>query len=80
MPETRKDAAGREIVVGDIIGGTTSGRYQETIIGPIQNFGKGSALIEVTNAQKSNGYRPNNGDKIRISLGRTFLVEKGEGQ
>jgi hypothetical protein len=72
-----KDAAGQEIAIGDIAGGTTSGRYQETIIGPIRNFGKGTTVIEVTNAGESNGLRPENGDKVRISLGRVFLVRKG---
>lgn len=77
MPETRKDAAGRAIDVGDVVGGTTSGRYQETIIGPILNFGKCSALIEVTNKGPNGGYRPSEGDKIRISLGRVFFVRSG---
>lgn len=76
MSETRKDAAGREIGVGDIAGGTTSGRYQETIIGPVLRFGKGIAVIEVTNTKASNGFRPSNGDQIRIDLGRVFLVGK----
>lgn len=72
--EKRKDAAGRGIVVGNVVGGTTSGRYQETIIGSIVSFGKSSALIEVISDRKDNGYRPGDGDKVRISLGRVFFV------
>lgn len=72
--EKRKDAAGREIAVNNVVGGTTSGRYQETIIGSIVSFGKSSALVEVIDDRKNDGFRPGDGDKVRISLGRVFFV------
>lgn len=72
--EKRKDAAGRGIAVGNVVGGTTSGRYQETIIGSIVSFGKSSALVEVISDRKNDGFRPGDGDKVRIGLGRVFFV------
>ena len=75
---TAKDAAGRIVKIGDVVGGTTSGRYQETIIGPIRSFGKGTAVVEVTNTGQHNGLRPSNGDKVRISTNRRFYVREGE--
>lgn len=76
MSAEAKDATGRVIVIGDIVGGTTSGRYQETVIGPIRKFGKGTLVLEVTNTGPSNGYRPSDGDEVRISTGRVFFVRK----
>jgi hypothetical protein len=63
------DAAGHEIKVGDRVGGTTSGRYQETIIGEIVKIGTRLLTIEVESSS-----RPGILEWKRISPGRVFLI------
>lgn len=68
------DAAGREIKVGDRVGGTTSGRYQETIVGEVVKLGKGQVKVQVGNSSRgTNGVA--RGEDKWISVGRVFLVE-----
>lgn len=71
-----KDAAGKTVHVGDIVGGTTSGLYPETVIGPVRRVHRTQVTLEVTNTPPENDRRPKLGDEIRLSLGRIFLVEK----
>ncbi|MEU0950487.1 hypothetical protein ABZ379_48890 [Streptomyces canus] len=68
------DAAGRTIQAGDTVGGTTSGRYQTTITGPVVQFGKGKVKVRVTNRPSYGGLRDANGDDTWISTDRVFLV------
>lgn len=71
-----RDAAGRPVHVGDIIGGTTSGRYQATIIGPIVKIGKGQVKVQVTGPAGDGAYRPKTDDEKWISTSRIFLVDR----
>jgi hypothetical protein len=71
---TITDAAGRTIRLGDKVGGTTSGRYQTTITGPVVQIGKGQAKVLVTNRPQFTGDRPGNADDVWISVDRLFLV------
>jgi hypothetical protein len=68
------DATGRTIQAGDTVGGTTSGRYQTTITGPVVQFGKGKVKVRVTNRPSYGGLRDANGDDTWISTDRVFLV------
>ncbi|MER7135333.1 hypothetical protein ABT358_02170 [Streptomyces sp. NPDC000341] len=67
------DAYGRVIREGDIVGGTTSGRYQATISGPILKLGTGRVKIHVTSPGQGCD-RPRTGDDKWISADRVFLV------
>jgi hypothetical protein len=67
------DAVGRRVRTGDTVGGTTSGRYQATITGPVLKLGKGQVKIRVA-GDGDGGYRPAGGDERWISTGRIFLV------
>ena len=69
-----QDAAGRDIGIGDRVGGVTSGRYQETIIGPIVKIGK--TQVKITVEKSSRGRNGALGDEKWISPDRVFLVEK----
>jgi hypothetical protein len=68
------DTLGRPVHEGDTVGGTTSGRYQTTISGPVQKIGKGQVKVLVTNRPQHGGYRPANGDETWLSTDRLFLV------
>jgi hypothetical protein len=68
------DATGRTIQAGDTVGGTTSGRYQTTVTGPVVQFGKGKVKVRVTNRPSYGGLRDANGDDTWISTDRVFLV------
>jgi hypothetical protein len=70
--EFTADAAGRLVRVDDVVGGTTSGRYQDTIIGTVLKIGKGKVQIEVT--QGAGHSRPSPGDERWIATNRIFLV------
>ncbi|MGW1989651.1 hypothetical protein [Embleya sp. NPDC001921] len=72
--ESRRDAYERPIHVGDIVGGTTSGRYQATIIGPIKKLGKGQVKVLVPNDGGDSTFRPASGAECWISLDRVFLL------
>ncbi|WP_327594636.1 hypothetical protein [Streptomyces chartreusis] len=74
MTTTLTDAAGRTVQAGDTVGGTTSGRYQTTITGPVLQIGKGKAKVLVTNRPTYTGDRPGNADDVWISADRLFLV------
>lgn len=67
------DAVGRRVRAGDTVGGTTSGRYQATITGPVVKLGKGQIKVRVA-GPRDGGYRPSAGDERWISTGRIFLV------
>lgn len=71
---TLLDAAGKPISVGDTVGGTTSGRYQATIMGPIVSLGTGRVRIRVTTGPGHHGMRPDDGDLVWISASRVFLI------
>jgi hypothetical protein len=71
---TTTDAAGRTVQLGDTVGGTTSGRYQTTITGPVVQIGKGKIKVRVTNRPDYGGLRDANGDDVWISTDRLFLV------
>jgi hypothetical protein len=71
---TLTDATGRTVHQGDHVGGTTSGRYQTTITGPVLQLGKDRANVLVTNRPQFTGDRPGNGDAVWISAERLFLV------
>ncbi|MEV0016623.1 hypothetical protein [Streptomyces tendae] len=68
------DAAGRAINEHDHVGGTTSGRYQTTITGPVLQTGKGKAKVLVTNRPQPGSPRAANGDTVWISSDRLFLL------
>ncbi|MFG2404207.1 hypothetical protein ACGFR8_07685 [Streptomyces brevispora] len=69
------DAYGRTIHEGDIVGGTTSGRYQATISGPILQLGTGRVKIRVTSPGQGCD-RPKTGDGKWISVDRVFLISR----
>lgn len=71
-----RDAAGKVVRVGDIVGGTTSGRYPETVIGKVERLSRTQVALKVENAPVDNGMRPGLGEEVRLTLGRIFLVEK----
>ncbi|MGW3971137.1 hypothetical protein ACWEFD_17795 [Streptomyces ardesiacus] len=71
---TLTDAAGRTLHQGDHVGGTTAGRYQTTITGPILQTGKGKAKVLVTNRPQPGSVRAANGDTVWISDDRLFLI------
>ncbi|MDI9836228.1 hypothetical protein [Streptomyces sp. KAU_LT] len=73
-PATLTDAAGRTIRAGDTVGGTTSGRYQTTVLGPVVQFGRGKVKVRLTNRPDYGGLRDANGDDVWISTDRVFLV------
>lgn len=68
------DAVGRTIRAGDTVGGTTSGRYQATIVGPIRKAGKGQVKVLVTEGGGGYRPRPGAGDEVWISTSRVFLI------
>jgi hypothetical protein len=68
------DATGRPVNEGDTVGGTTSGRYQTTIAGPVLQLGKGLAKVLITNHPTVSSLRAQNGDDVWISYDRLFLV------
>lgn len=72
MTETIRDAVRRTIRVGDTVGGTTSGRYQATIVGPVLKIGKGQVKVRVD--QSGHTYSAAVGDEKWISTGRVFLI------
>jgi hypothetical protein len=73
------DAAGRELHVGDRVGGTTSGRYQETIVGELVAIGKGQVKVRVGSSTRgSSGFGTDRGEEKWISTSRVFLVEHRE--
>lgn len=73
-PKTH-DAAGREIKVGDTVGGTTSGRYQETIVGELVKIGKGQVKVRVGSSTRGAYMGTKTDDEKWISTSRVFLVE-----
>lgn len=66
------DATGRPVRVGDTVGGTTSGRYQATIVGPVVKVGKGQ--VKVRADQSGHTYSVPVGTEKWISSVRVFLV------
>lgn len=64
-----KDADGRTIEVGDRAGGTTSGRYQDTIAGEVIKLGKGLIKIRVDRST-----RDSIGKEVWISVSRVLLI------
>ncbi|MEC3995054.1 hypothetical protein VSR01_16535 [Actinacidiphila sp. DG2A-62] len=66
------DAVGRRVYSGDVVGATTSGRYQGTISGPVIQLGRGKVKIRVERG--GGGFRPEPGDDKWISTSRIFLV------
>lgn len=77
--EAIRDATGRLVRVGDTVGGTTSGRYQATIVGPVLRIGKGQVKVRVTGPAGDGAYRPKAGDEKWISAYRVFLVKEAAG-
>ncbi|MFF2612299.1 hypothetical protein [Kitasatospora sp. NPDC058046] len=67
-----KDATGRTGYEGDTVGGTTSGRYQSTILGPVVKVGKDKVKVRTTIGASSP--RAAAGDEVWISRDRVFLV------
>lgn len=70
------DAYGRTIRAGDTVGGTTSGRYQATISGPILQLGAGRVKVRVTSPGGDGAYRPAQGAEKWISTDRVFLIAR----
>ncbi|WP_405759513.1 hypothetical protein OG234_13510 [Streptomyces sp. NBC_01420] len=68
------DASERAVQVSDLVGGTSSGRYQTTISGPVLQIGKHKAKILVTNRPFHAGDRPANGDEVWLDFTRLFLT------
>ncbi|MFM9811489.1 hypothetical protein ACKI1J_32190 [Streptomyces scabiei] len=68
------DATGRPVTEGDTVGGTTSGRYQTTITGPVLQLGRGLVKVLVTNRPTVSSLRAQNGDDVWISPDRLFLI------
>lgn len=68
------DTLGRPIREGDSVGGTTSGRYQATIAGPVLRVGQDRVKVLVTNRAQHGGTRPANGDQTWIDPTRLFLT------
>ncbi|WP_030236950.1 hypothetical protein [Streptomyces sp. NRRL S-350] len=69
-----RDAAGRTGYEGDTVGGTTSGRYQATILGPVIKLGKDRVKVRCTTGS-AGSLRPGPGDEVWISHDRVFLVQ-----
>lgn len=70
------DAAGRPVRIGDVVGGTTSGRYQGTIIGTVRKVGKTKVQVLVT--QGAGHARPSPGDERWIAADRIFLIRSAQ--
>ncbi|MFJ1528219.1 hypothetical protein ACIOFV_07285 [Streptomyces mirabilis] len=68
------DAAGRTVHQQDHVGGTTSGRYPNTITGPVVQIGRGKVKVRVTNRPTVGSLRAQNGDDVWISDDRVFLI------
>lgn len=68
------DAARRTVRQQDHVGGTTSGRYQTTITGPVVQIGQGKVKVRVTNRPTVGSLRAQNGDDVWISDDRVFLI------
>jgi hypothetical protein len=72
-----RNLAGQILSIGDKVGGTTSGRYQETIVGELVQFGKGGSKVKVlveTGSRMSPGTGADPGDTLWISTERVFQV------
>lgn len=67
------DAGGHAIREKDIVGGTTSGRYQATIVGPIDKIGKGRVRILVTTTTRGD-LGSDVGSTVWINTDRVFIV------
>ncbi|MFB7496034.1 hypothetical protein ACFC09_15305 [Streptomyces sp. NPDC056161] len=76
MTHRLHDATGRPVTEGAAVGGTTSGRYQTTITGPVLQLGKGKAKVLVTNHPTVGSLRAQNGDLVWISTDRLFLIHQ----
>ncbi|MEZ7004996.1 hypothetical protein [Streptomyces sp. AD55] len=70
--DSTRDVAGRTVRVGDIVGGTTSGRYQATITGPVTKLGVGKVKIAVGTSDHE--FAASVGDPKWISTSRIFLI------
>lgn len=70
------DAYGRTIREGDTVGGTTSGRYQATISGPVLQLGTGRVKVRVTSPGGDGVARPAPGSEKWISADRVFLLTR----
>lgn len=70
-----RDAVGRVVGEGDVVGGTTSGRYQATISGPVLKLGKGRVKVDVERSSR-NSCAATVGDQVWIDASRIFLVLK----
>ncbi|GAB2331789.1 hypothetical protein [Streptomyces variabilis] len=66
------DVTGRTVRVGDTIGGTTSGRSQATITGPVIKIGKGKVKVDVRTT--THRFMVSVGEEKWISQDRVFLV------
>ncbi|WP_411092246.1 hypothetical protein [Streptomyces sp. 049-1] len=74
MTSTPTDATGRSLHHGDHVGGTTSGRYQTTITGPVLQLGKTMANVLVTNRPDYTGDRPGNGEVVWLATNRLVTI------
>ncbi|WP_225859144.1 hypothetical protein [Streptomyces albicerus] len=72
MSETTRDAIGRTVRAGDTVGGTTSGRYQATIVGPVLKIGKGQVKVRVD--KSGHTFTVPVGSEKWISTDRVFLI------
>ncbi|MFJ4469516.1 hypothetical protein ACIP2X_18760 [Streptomyces sp. NPDC089424] len=70
---TATDAAGRPLHQGDHVGGTY-GRHQTTITGPVIGITGMWATVLVANRPLFGDDRPGNGDDVRVSTRRLFLI------
>lgn len=68
------DAVGRRVHEGDTVGGTTSGRYQTTISGPVIKLGQGQVKIRIEHSDRHGFDGPGTGDEKWISTARIFLI------
>lgn len=75
MPSAIRDAAGRVVQVGDIVGGVTSSPGQITIVGEVTEVWPTSVLVAVTTAAVPGKKEvPAVGAAVRLLARRMFLI------
>lgn len=70
-----RDAVGRPLAIGDVVGGTTSSRYQATVTGKITAIGKSGLTLQVLTSSREGSFGPSAGDSLRITQDRVFLID-----
>lgn len=73
MNETR-DALGRLVTVGDIVGGAVFGRYPDTVWGMVARI-TATGQVRVKLLHGSGGGRPERGDVVLLPRDRIFRLD-----